>query len=301
MSAKEFSKFLLPYSLKGYSSNSPYSIKSLKLLSHPNFAFFPFLKKFGFPLPMNKNLEEMGRNFNFIYKEICSAIVDHDLDYLSQIMEPRLFKSFNNALDNLHQKNYKLKFIDSEDDAREEESNERILIINNLNAAQRMIEIITKKNNKIKDNYIDPVDIFSEIDSIYRNDSSMVFVEAKGVFGMKINRNENPDENYWRIRSRNNTYYLNKKDLLSLYKNQILVFNVFLYTKAKIVLYNDHNELVLGKENPSSWVLHKFKFESYIPNLDWVLTDIDEFLVGNQYLKRKHIIPKEEEEKFLGS
>lgn len=300
MSAKEFSRFLLPYSLKGYSSNSPYSIKGLHLLSHPGSVLF-LNQKSPFPLPKNKNLLEMGRNFDFIYKEICSAIVDQDLDYLSQIMEPRLFKSFDKALDNIHQQNYKLKFINSEEEKSEDESDEPILLINNLNAAEMMMRVIRKKKDTKNGDYIDPIEIFTGINNIYETDRSMVFVEAKGVFGMKINRNENPDVDYKKLKIRNNSFYLNKNDLLSLYRNQILVFNVFVYTKAKMALYNNHDELVLGKESAKTWVLHKFKFESYIPNLDWVLTDIDEFLAGNQYLKPKHIIPKEEEETFLDS
>lgn len=76
-------------------------------------------------------------------------------------------------------------------------------------------------------------------------------------------------------------YHINLSNPKSLIDNQILVLNALITTSKRIVGWQD-GEIKYGQidDSPSH---HLLRLESYAPNFNWVITDIDNFMDGNPY------------------
>lgn len=61
-----------------------------------------------------------------------------------------------------------------------------------------------------------------------------------------------------------------------------MIVNVLFKTQRKIAGLKD-GVVIYGSDDPTQWQEHKWRFETYTPNIDWIITDIDDYLKGNPY------------------
>lgn len=65
-----------------------------------------------------------------------------------------------------------------------------------------------------------------------------------------------------------------------MFRNRILALTLHIKTKKKVVAVKDNSVPVF---DDSLLEYHTLRFESYSSNWDWVLTDVDHILDGNDY------------------
>eukprot|EP01016_Furgasonia_blochmanni_P052954 TRINITY_DN849_c0_g1_i1.p1 TRINITY_DN849_c0_g1~~TRINITY_DN849_c0_g1_i1.p1 ORF type:complete len:280 (+),score=48.12 TRINITY_DN849_c0_g1_i1:132-971(+) len=267
----------------------PYLFKnSLKLFAHSEFS--------GKTVSPSYGLYHLGptvyKNFADVYSNVLRGIVEHDFEYLEAIMEPRLFEATKTCLDNVKDQNLKLHFLGTEDaeDATEDGEQEtlkakepRILNIA-LNRQSPFYHSMTTKD-------------FNETNE--HTKQTKVMFDAYGVFGLRINRAENKGPEHYKaytlLRGYKEFYY-EKGHLKKLWENQVLILNAYFKTRSKIYVTNEEGNLVYGSDDPNKIEYHVWRFETYSPNVDWVLCDMDHYLKGNPYFKEQAVEDSEPEE-----
>lgn len=210
--------------------------------------------------------KEICKTLSTIYTTVLQSICDMDTEFLSGIMEKRLYDQFSKAFNEIEAEKYTLEFIntDTEDLGTSQEDQ-------SADPSQKKRQVVGNgKTQAFGYTYVE-------------KDLNM-YVEPKGVFGARIERDQNPSDT---LVIGNDTLskrvYLNPKRLADIINNQILVLNVYYFTNRKIVIRNSNGDIIEGDDNPSTFYDHKFRFETYLDNIDWVLTDVDDHLRGNPY------------------
>lgn len=105
-------------------------------------------------------------------------------------------------------------------------------------------------------------------------------IDCKGYFGVRILRHQNEGKRLIKIPSSllaTRKYYINLQNPMDIWRNQVIVLNMLFKTTRKLILVNG------GQSEEGEWEYHKWRFESYIPELEWMLTDMDDSLKGNDY------------------
>ncbi|CAD8061438.1 unnamed protein product [Paramecium sonneborni] len=252
----------------------PYAFHGLDYLYEPQLArFYNLIPAF--------YTTKLGEGFlnqtTQVYTSLLQSIAEQDKEYLKQILEPKLYNATTQCMDMLEEKQLKLQYIEQEqqenDDKQEEDDEEA--------AAQKPQQQFGFFSKKIKKNYGN-----NETYHIYQEKDYKCNIDVRGVFGVKINRTENQNTRFFQIPAfpitpRN--YFLNLKNPFSLYENQILVANILIYTSKKLIAVDSEGKVVHGNYDNNQFQYHKLRLESYVPNFNWVITDIDDYLKGNPY------------------
>ena len=268
MAKKHFAKLILPYNFKGF---------SLTVLN-PN-----YLRVLS-PVEAERSLgAHIYPTFSSIYTSVLTAMCDHDYDYLEGVMEKRLFETTKKDLDKLKAEKCRLNYLEptknsegNRNEEPEEEEKPKIVIRKNVSWIKAM------GNDKAK--------LLFNIDYDYKELDMKINLEPYGVLGAEITRDLN-NGSALIIPGLTRRYYIKRPlwpwNLTALYQKQILVINVYFYTKRKIFISDEENFVVHGTEDAEKWLPHKWRFESFVDKLDWVLTDMDDYLLGNPYFGRK--------------
>ena len=229
---------------------------------------------------LNQFLEpNLCKSLSSIYSTVLTAMQEHDYDFLSQIMERKLYNECHTGLAEIQDNGQKLEFIttsEAEDDGSGSEEED----FGSDNAADSINIMGVKLDKKRLKQLSKAPQGFT-----YLEKDMTIYIEPKGVFGADIDRSKNPGNT---IILGNDLYskkgYLNPKRLADLYTKQILVLNVYYFTNRRLILKEQDSDVVVeGSEAPKTYEDHKFRFESYADDIDWVLCDIDDHLYGNPY------------------
>eukprot|EP01017_Pseudomicrothorax_dubius_P035093 TRINITY_DN4876_c0_g1_i4.p1 TRINITY_DN4876_c0_g1~~TRINITY_DN4876_c0_g1_i4.p1 ORF type:complete len:276 (+),score=50.94 TRINITY_DN4876_c0_g1_i4:89-916(+) len=230
--------------------------------------------------------KEVPGGFSSVYSSVLQAIADNDLDYLKGVMEPKLFSFTEEKLKDLERLKLKSVFVQEPlpKEPENEEEEEFQLTLNRGKRKTGTRDFMADRAAFLQGNkpFIDG-NLHFIIESF---DMQMMF-EARGVYGVSIDRSQNgPATNYktFELKKSNKTFYLAGSDWMSLIRNQILVMNVYFWTTRKLYIEDEEGDIRMGSSQPSTKELHKWRFETYIPNIDWVLTDMDDVLLGNNYI-----------------
>ncbi|CAK85347.1 unnamed protein product (macronuclear) [Paramecium tetraurelia] len=248
----------------------PYAFHGLDYLYEPYLATVYNL------IPSYKT-QKLGEGFlnqtSQVYTSLLQSIAEQDKEFLKQILEPKLYHATSHCMDLLEEKQLKLQYVEQdqqqngekqEEDEEEQEGQQ----------PQQQFSFFQKILGK------------NETYHIFQENDYKCNVDIKGVFGVKINRNENENTPFVEIPALPTTprnYHLNLKNPFSLYENQILVANILIYTSKKLVAVDQEGILVHGDYDNNQFYYHKLRLESYIPNFNWIITDIDDYLKGNPY------------------
>jgi len=235
------------------------------------------------------------QGFSSIYSNILQAMSDYDYEYLSNIMEPRLYQVCRQGLEELQEKNHKLEYIEQNPDEAEasesEGEGEDAAEIQKEDAKEKSTGF--DKNNfmgiNVKDGPVGEI-LSGPLGFVYGEKDMQIYVEARGAFGVNIKRSKN--QGFKRVFGNDFTsmaFY--KGDKLSwgdVIRKQVLILDVYYYTSRKLALKDEEGDLIEGSDNPKDLYDHKFRFETYTDKIDWVLTDMDEKLEGNSFLPSEH-------------
>jgi len=235
------------------------------------------------------------QGFSSIYSNILQAMSDFDYEYLSNIMEPRLYQHCKEGLEQIQNKNYKLEYIEQNlEEAEATESEDEGDVAKGDKKEEDAKDKDSSKDKKFMGFTVDD-GAMGEILSgplgfVYGQKDMQIYIEARGAFGVNIKRSKNKD--FRRVFGNDFTsmaFY--KGDKLSwgdVIRKQVLILDVYYYTSRKLALKDDEGDLVEGSDNPKDLYDHKFRFETYTDKIDWVLTDMDEKLQGNPFLPSEH-------------
>lgn len=235
------------------------------------------------------------QGFSSIYSNILQAMSDFDYDYLSEIMEPRLYEHCKTGLEQIQNKNYKLEYIEQNlEEAEASESEDEGDVTKDSKKEEDAKDKDSSKDKKFMGFTVDD-GAMGEILSgplgfVYGQKDMQIYIEARGAFGVNIKRSKNKDSR--RVFGNDFTsmaFY--KGDKLSwgdMIRKQVLILDVYYYTSRKLALKDEEGDLVEGSDNPKDLYDHKFRFETYTDKIDWVLTDMDEKLQGNPFLPSEH-------------
>ncbi|KRX10915.1 hypothetical protein PPERSA_12039 [Pseudocohnilembus persalinus] len=210
--------------------------------------------------------------FSKIYTEILQAMADQDVEFLQSVMEPKLFQRTVQGLEELNQKGYTLKYVESIDSNPGEEVFPENVDVNEEQQTGKLgISINFGKSDPFQ----------------YLENDMKIYLQAKGIFGLNIDRHLNKDRKYFSLKGTfsGKEFYFNLQDFWAVYNNQILSLNVYFRTNRQLYITDEEGDVVIGNDEITDKLIrHKFKFETYTPKLDWVLVDIDDALNGNPYL-----------------
>ncbi|CAD8053483.1 unnamed protein product [Paramecium sonneborni] len=253
----------------------PYAFHGLDYLYEPQLARFYNL----IPQIYTKKLGEGFLNqTSQVYTSLLQAIAEQDKEYLKQILEPKLYHATSHCMDMLEGKQLKLQYIGQEQQENENKQEEEDEQEEAAQQPQQQFGFFSKRfqNNQIK----------NEAYHIYHEKDYKCNIDVKGIFGVKINRIENENTRFFQIPAfpitpRN--YFINLKNPFSLYENQILVTNILIYTSKKLIAVDQEGKIVQGNYDNNQFQYHKLRLESYVPNFNWIITDIDDYLKGNPY------------------
>jgi len=237
---------------------------------------------------------EIYNTFDNIFTNVVQSMAEHDYDYLKSIMEKRLYTSTYDALEDIKSKNYKLDYIPGTPVTREDEAGEGDSDAETLERRKHPIsgDRVGALGDKRMNTFFE-----SPFSFTYNRDDIQIHLQALGAFGVDIDRSLNNGK-YTVLGSPlvSKRFYFNPNSWKDLYYKQILILNVYYFTNRKLVLYDNELNVVEGSVRPKECFDHKFRFETYVDKIDWVLTDINESLNGNQYTEelRKKVQEKEE-------
>ena len=246
--AKNLTKLKFPYNFKGFTIDT----------TTPNF----MIHKLRF-LSLASSKRHLGSYFNesfsSIYTSVLSAMCDHDFDYLQTVMENRLFEATKKDILRLKDENFKLNYLEPSKNANSDDES----------SDPDEPKVISEKY------------ALHNIPYQYIEDDMKINLLANGVMGVDIKRQ--PNKELYRLKREVRDYYFNFLAPLDLFKKQILVIYVFYYTKRKIYVSDQENFVIHGTEDIDKWLPHCWRFETYIDKMDWILTDMDNYLNGNPY------------------
>ena len=243
--SKNITKMILPYSFKGFLP-SAYStqIRFLTLRA------------------AEENLSpQIHPAFSSIYTSVLTALCDHDLEYLNGVMENRLYERTKQDLEKLKEKKLKLNYVEpnkegeNENSQSEEEKDEDV----KLRKIGNKFYATEKGKNKV----------LHHVPYAFEEKDMKVNLEALGVLGANIDRESNRGK-VIPFHGKTRIYYLNLKSPLELIQKQILVMNAYFLTKRKIFVSDEENFVIHGTEEVNKWLAHKWRFETYNNNVDWV-------------------------------
>jgi hypothetical protein len=106
------------------------------------------------------------------------------------------------------------------------------------------------------------------------------------VFGVSLDRKLNGEGHQYygpRTVTKNWTLYVHKNNWSEVFRKQILVMNIYYFTKTKLAIHDQNGVLIAGDDNATKPEIHKWRFETDPNNIQWILTDMDDFLLGNSY------------------
>ncbi|CAD8043178.1 unnamed protein product [Paramecium primaurelia] len=249
----------------------PYAFHGLDYLYEPQLArFYNLIPAF--------YTQKLGEGFlnqtSQVYKSLLQSIAEQDKEYLKQILEPKLFQVTSQCMDLLEEKQLKLQYIEQDQQENEDNQEEQ----EEGQQPQQQFSFFSKKLQKDQGN--------NEAYHIYSENDYKCNIDVKGIFGVKINRMENQNTRYFQIPALPITprnYFVNLKNPFSLYENQILVTNILIHTSKKLIAVDQEGKVVHGNYDNNQFQYHKLRLETYIPNFNWVITDIDDYLKGNPY------------------
>ncbi|EAR84146.1 hypothetical protein TTHERM_00723310 (macronuclear) [Tetrahymena thermophila SB210] len=210
--------------------------------------------------------------FSRVYSDVLQAIAEDDREYLESIMEKRLYKRTIEGIEQIQKKNMKINYL--------EDSRANFEEIFDKDEDGEDLNIKNQQVSQFVQNQIINATQYKEIDM-------KIMLEAHGVFGARINREENVGkvmELRGRLSSR--SYFVNFSNLMNLYHNQILSLNVYFQTTRRLYVTDEDGDLIHGEDTLNKEISHVWRFETYTPNFDWVLTDMDTFLEGNPYYRQ---------------
>lgn len=93
-----------------------------------------------------------------------------------------------------------------------------------------------------------------------------ILLEAHGVFGARIDREENKGKCLeLRGRLSQRTYFANYSNLMSLYHDQILSLNVYFHTTRRLYVTDEDGDLIHGEDSLTKEFGHVWRFETYTP------------------------------------
>jgi len=216
------------------------------------------------------------KGFSSIYTNVLQAMADFDYDYLKNIMEPRLYKRCEEGLKELEQQQFSLEYVEQDVyDPEASDSEEEI-----VGAAA------TKKPEDMKGQLMKGF-LGGPIGSVYHEKDMQMYVEARGAFGVDIKRSKNTHL-MKAVDTTSCSFYKGKPgskfSWRDLFAKQVLVFNVYYFTTRRLILKDEDGDVIGGSENIKERYDHKFRFETYTDKIDWVLTDIDDALKGNDFV-----------------
>ncbi|CAD8139079.1 unnamed protein product [Paramecium octaurelia] len=252
----------------------PYAFHGLDYLYEPPLARL-------YNLIPSYQTQKLGEGFlnqtSQVYTSLLQSIAEQDKEFLKQILEPKLFHATSHCMDLLEGQQLKLQYVE-QDQQQNEEKQEEEEEEEEGQQPQQQFSIFSKKLQKDQGK--------NETYHIYQENDYKCNIDIKGIFGVKINRNENEKTPFFQIPALPVTprnYYVNLKNPFSLYENQILVANILIYTSKKLIAVDQEGKLVHGNYDNNKFQYHKIRLESYIPNFNWIVTDIDDYLKGNPY------------------
>jgi len=233
------------------------------------------------------------QNFSNIYTDICQAMADYDYDYLQSIMEPTLFNACKESLEEIHENQYSLEYLEIEENNTELNDAEEEGFSNDTKQPENnnptFMGLDTKK--------FPALELIQPFGYIYKEKDMHIYVDAKGALGPKINRSKNTDlKRIFGNDVSTFSFYTGKNvSWRDWFKKQVLILDIYYYTNRKLVLKDEEGKLIDGSSYEKDLFDHKLRFESYTDKIDWVLTDIDDFLDGNPYIPAKKGKVKDEE------
>ena len=130
--------------------------------------------------------------------------------------------------------------------------------------------------------------LFTKSQKFFEENDMRIFLAAGGVIGLDIDRSLNKPRDKYKLLpliAGYKKYYIDFSNLRSLIDNNILVINVYFKTSRRLYISDKDNEVIYGSDNPNKLEVHVWKFETYSHSIDWVLTDMDEYLDGNSYFR----------------
>lgn len=262
-------RFVFPYKFKGFmhrdALNQGLLTRAIKLI------------------PLRRVDTHLGQGsistFGSIYNNVLQAMADYDYEYLSNIMEPKLYKVCKEKLEDFQSKNYTLEYIEMDKDS-----------LNNQAAEEEEQDEQGDKVDKVEkvDRLQGQKGILSgPLGYLYEERDLQMFMEARGAFGVHITRSKN-EGNFRKFGGKFTAmefYKGEKKGWFDMFKRQVLILDVYYYTSRKLVLKDEDGDVLEGSDVPKDLFDHKMRFETYTDKIDWVLCDIDEYLGGNPYVK----------------
>jgi CRISPR/Cas system CMR-associated protein Cmr5 small subunit len=276
MVMKKGLKLVMPYKFKGIHMDFMVLKKErIRFLSRDKVAFYID--------------SDIFQSFDNIFDNVLSALAEKDLDYLSQIMENRLFNATKESLERIEMQTLKLKYVKNEltegtsEEVNEEEEAEEAE--DPSISRQKKREEVLSMFQQSKEKFRDPELFAKTFPYVYRKKDLKINVEASGVFGADLDREKNSDKRLFKIYlpGTKRTVFLNLTSVFDVYHKQILVLNVFYLTNRRLCLIDEDGDLVEGDEDLTKFYHHKWRFETRVPDMDWVLTDMDDYLKGNPY------------------
>lgn len=231
--------------------------------------------------------KEIYSNINAAYLGLIEGLAEQDTEFLSQVLEPSLFKKVEKGLADLDKSNYSLRVEDSEDFPED-------------------LKIPEAEKDKSRVMLVDPRASFGA--SINRLENK----EAKGTF-FELSSPTGKRE-----------YYVNSNNISRLWEKRVLSLTVHLIASKHLYCFDENDQkmvrnqegklipledLEISREefemseallqvNPLDRVgnmgedeeedrkaleVHSIRLEGYSPSFDWVITDIDNQLNGNRY------------------
>ena len=203
--------------------------------------------------------------FGNIYFDVVNAMAEEDKEYLSAVMEPRLYNYYLDSLEEMKNKDISLHtndILNEVDEAEPMGPNKTSMFSTNFNDLKRNLGL-----------------------NIYENKSKTISLsmEARGVYGKEIIRSKNADERYkFRFFNSLNEFWWKTSNPFECFSKKILVLNLVYKTNKKLIAKDSEDNVLIGSDGDSEEI-HIWRFESNPDEIDWVLTDIDYCLEGNPY------------------
>lgn len=236
------------------------------------------------------NMETLS-NFGNAYFDIVDALADKDLDALENFCEKRLFQSLLEGYKTLDSQKLKLRTneVENEPDTKD---------VQRPGFFKRAIGSTSFGSAKFQD---------SNSFICYENENKTLdfMVDARAIFGVQLDREQNDQAPFYVLdkniigRKRAREYHFSKNMFSPLHVGlrQILVMNIYVESQKKLWVEGDHSNLNPKQQREkeakyqeekysSEKETHMLRFETnYKENatFDWRLTDIDNWLKGNDY------------------
>ena len=211
---------------------------------------------------------------------------EYDYDYLSNIMEPKLYEACKENLQDLQEKNYTLEYLEQTvHEPAASDSEDELKGVQDRKTPDQGGKFMGFNVNE------GPMgEVFKgPLGFVYGEKDLQIYMEARGAFGVHIHRSKNKGIQRWLGNDTTSMTFYRKPKMSwrDIFSRQVLVLDVYYYTSRKLILKDEEGDLVDGSDNPKDLFDHKFRFESYTDKIDWVLCDIDDHLEGNPFIEEK--------------